>query len=244
MVMTSKAAITGANSLYNMVIRADTLIRRDIVAKKEDIGLPSAGLSLGTQGIGIEAQIPLAYRWQLRAGATLLPFKASGDYMSFPSRSVVTDLDANLAKVHVVAEWEPFPFSPHRILQKFVLSGGLSYFISAKGTAKMKLKDPYYYGDIEISQDEVGELKVSSNWNGLAPYVGIGLNRLKIANRVNMNISTGVFYMSSPSVQITGTNMLSDNSQNQGQLKSNLDKYYRWLPTLQFSFNYTIKTRR
>lgn len=240
-IMTSQAAVNRLNNLRGIIIRGDTVIGKYITPLGENINLLSAGLSLGTQGIGIETQIPLIHRWQLRAGATILPFKISQDYMAFPSRSVVTNFNVSVAKLHVFADWELFPSSSHPILQKFVLSGGGAYFISAKGTAKMKLKDPYYYGDIELNQDEVGELKVASNWNGFAPYAGVGLNRVKIANRIGMDIAAGVFYLSSPLVQITGTNMLSDNSQNQAQLQRNLNKYYRWMPSLQFVFNYTIK---
>lgn len=240
-IMTSRAAGNRPNSLHGIIIQGDTLIGEYITPLDGNINLLSAGLSLGTQGIGIETQIPLVRRWQLRAGATILPIKISQDYMAFPSRSVVTNFNVSVAKLHAFADWQLFPSSSHSILQKFVLSGGGAYFISAKGTAKMKLKDPYYYGDIELSQDEVGELNVASNWNGFAPYIGLGLNRFKIANQIGLDVAAGVFYLSSPSVQITGTNMLSDNIQNQAQLQRNLDKYYRWMPSIQFVFNYTLK---
>jgi hypothetical protein len=223
------------NTLNHVIEYGDSLHRK---RGKNDVAL---GISLGTQGIGIETQVPLNYlRWQLRMGATILPFKLSNDVMAFPSRSVVANLNGGIIKFQVLTDWEPFPFSSAPILQKLVFSGGLSYFLSAKGTARMKLKDPYYYGDIELSQDQVGELKVVSNWKGLTPYLGAGLNRLRLTYRVSMDVSAGVFYLSSPSVQLTGTNMLSENSQNQAQLQSNLNKY-RLLPSIQFCFNYHLR---
>lgn len=242
--LSSNAAINKhcrLKSLQGFTSYRNTIFVNDTLSFTKEYRAISPGLSFGTQGIGIESQISIFMDWKLRAGFTVLPFQSSNDFLSFPSRSVVAKLNANFSKFHVIADWVPFPFLSSPILKRMVLSGGLSYFLSAKGTAVMKLKDPYYYGDIELSQDEVGELRVVSNWKGFAPYVGIGLNQLKIANRVNLNIATGVFYMPSPAAQITGTNLLSENSHNQQQLEYNLNKYYRWMPSLQLTFNYSIK---
>ncbi|TZF81542.1 hypothetical protein FW774_18510 [Pedobacter sp. BS3] len=198
------------------------------------------GLSLGFQGIGIESYAFLGSRWQLHAGASYLPFQGSKNYLAFPSRAVSMNLNANIAQAHLLLDFDLFPNAYAETVQNIALSAGISYFVSAKGTAKMKLKDPYYYGDIQLSPDEVGELTAESNWKGFAPYVGLALNNLRISNRVGLNIGVGTFYLASPSVKLNGTNYLADNYQNQQQLKHNLDKYYRWMPSFQVTFNYSL----
>jgi hypothetical protein len=198
----------------------------------------SAGVSIGTQGVGLEAQLPVLKQWQVRFGSTVLPFKGTVDYLVFPSRTAVVQMDGTSAKVHLIADWEPFQKRTD-ILNKLNFSGGLAYFMHAKGRATVMLKDPYQYGDIEMSPEEVGELIVDSDWKGFAPYAGVGLNRLKTHNNFSLDVALGMFYLSSPDVTITGSKMLQDNSHNAAQLKKNLNSY-RFHPTLQFSINYTF----
>lgn len=201
----------------------------------------SLGVSLGTMGVGVEGKLLLFRHFHLRTGATIFPIGISRTYLGFPSRAVNAKIDGTIAKVDLYTDWAPFTEADANILQKFSLTAGLGYFISAKGTAVMRLKDPFYYGDIELEPEDVGELRAASKWDGFAPYIGIGINNLKVTDRVNLGISSGVFYLTSPSVQITGSNMLSGNSNNQEQFRKNMAKYFRWLPVLQFSFNYNIK---
>jgi hypothetical protein len=200
----------------------------------------SVGLSVGTQGIGLEGQFPLLKQWQVRVGGTILPVSVSRDYVALPSRTAVVSLDANFSKLHLIADWEPLA-ETNSFLNKLAISGGAAYYIYAKGTANLILKDPYQYGDIQMSPEEVGELVVDSDWKGFAPYLGVGLNRMKIANNISLDVTLGASRMPSPVVEITGTKMLADNDQNSAQLQKNLSNY-RLLPTLQFSLNYTFKS--
>ncbi|WP_148561594.1 hypothetical protein [Pontibacter korlensis] len=199
----------------------------------------SAGISIGTQGIGIEGQMPVMRQWQVRLGTTVLPFSITNDYYAFPTRVTVINTDALFAKLHLIVDWEPFT-DRQTILNKVAISGGLSYFFEAKTKSRMKLRDPYYYGDIELGPDDVGELLVKSEWKGFAPYAGVGLNRLRLHDAFKLDVTMGAFYLSSPSANITGTKMLEDNEQNTFQLQKNLKNYYRVMPSLQFSINYTI----
>ncbi|PRY03984.1 hypothetical protein CLV24_13711 [Pontibacter ummariensis] len=200
----------------------------------------AVGLSIGTQGAGLEGQIPLMRQWQFRLGATVLPFSVSKDYYAFPSRATVVDMDANFAKAHFFVDWEPFA-EKGTFLEKFAVSGGLAYFLTAKTKARVRLRDPYYYGDIEFSPEDAGELLVKSDWKGFAPYAGIGLNRLRLRGAMSLDLGLGAFYMPSPSVSITGTKMLEENAQNEAQLKKNLDDHFRLMPALQFSLNYNLR---
>ncbi|MHA6246446.1 hypothetical protein ACXYMU_00810 [Pontibacter sp. CAU 1760] len=197
----------------------------------------SAGLLVGTQGVGLEAQLPLLNQWQLRVGGTFLPVKWTGDYAAKSSNTVV-DLNGDFSKVHLLAEWQPFTDATS-LLSKLSVSGGAAYIIKAQGTANVMLKDPYQYGDIEMSPEEVGEFIVDSEWKGLAPYLGVGLNRIKLFNNVSLDVSLGAFRMPSPDVVVTGTELLSENGQNAAQLKKNFEDN-RYLPSLQFGINYTF----
>lgn len=192
----------------------------------------SLGVLAGTNGFGLEAFVPISDGWDLHVGGTYLPFAISRDNFVFPSRETSARFKADMAKLHIMADWAPLPY-----FEKFVVSAGVSYFFSAKGTATVKLKEPYYYGDIEISPEDVGEVKATADWKGIAPYAGVGLNRIPFIGTATLNLALGVSYLSKPSTSIEGTNMLAGNNQNEEQLQNNL-KNYRWLPSIQLSFNF------
>lgn len=198
----------------------------------------SAGVLVGTQGVGIEAQLPLLNRWQLRVGGTFLPVDMSGDYIAVSSRKTVVNLNGDFSKVHALADFELFTSSTS-LLNKLSITGGVAYIIKAQGTASVMLKDPYQYGDIEMSPEDVGGLIVDSEWKGFAPYIGAGLNRIKLFDNVSLDVALGAFRMPSPDVMVTGTELLSENGQNAAQLKRNFENN-RYLPSFQFGINYTF----
>lgn len=199
----------------------------------------SVGLSLGTQGLGFEAQHPLPYAFNLRLGASILPdFKASGVYTLNSYKTNIKASTSSFWNAHLMMDFQPFN-STKSAFRKLVLTTGAAYFPKAKGTAVVKFGQDYKYGDMTFTGDEVGQITTVSSWAGFAPYMGLGINNLVSKNKYNMNLALGTYYMEAPQVTITGTNMLSGNSSNSASLQKNMEDY-RWLPVLQLNFNYNL----
>ena len=199
----------------------------------------AAGLHVGSQGIGLEFQHPLPYNLNVRAGASIIPnFKTSGVYSLSGYNTQVSGSTASFWNAHLLLDVQPFS-KKENFLHKLIVTAGAGYFPEAKATALVMLNDNYQYGDISFTPEEVGKLTTVSNWSGVAPYLGVGINNLVASNRFHMNLNLGTYYMTAPEVNITGTNMLEGNSQNSAKMTENMENY-RWLPVLQLNFNYNL----
>ena len=199
----------------------------------------SAGLHVGSQGIGLEVQHPLPYHLNVRAGVSTLPnLKATGVYSLSGYNTKVGANTASFWNAHLLLDVQPFN-QKENFLHRLIVTAGAGYFPKAKATAVVMLDENYKYGDITFSPEEVGQLTTVSNWSGVAPYLGVGINNLVASNRFNMNLNLGTYYMTAPEVSISGTNMLEGNSENSAKMTENM-KNYRWLPVLQLNFNYNL----
>jgi hypothetical protein len=195
----------------------------------------SIGLHAGTQGLGIQGQYPLLGRLGVRAGVSLMPYNGRGVY-SIGSRSSNVYMSTSFLNTHALLDFRLFP-AAKSVLNKFIFTGGAGYFYNATGRAKMTMNEGYRYGDIEFTGAELGEVRAKINWKGIAPYAGLGINNIRIDDKTDFSFQLGSYYMSRPDVNVSGTNMLAGNSANEEPLRRNL-KNYRWLPVLQFNFNY------
>lgn len=191
----------------------------------------SLAIGAGTQGLGINAKMQLHPKWFIRLGASDLPIDYSGA-IKISGYNTHMHLATAFTNAHLLAEWQPFAS-----WLRFV--GGVSYFFTADIKGTITLKNAKQFGDYVLQPSDVGEIDTKIGWEGVAPYLGINLLKAQPAKRVNVNIDLGTYYFLSQQVSMSGTKLLSGNDANTAQLKSNLNGY-RWLPVLQFNFNYKI----
>lgn len=193
----------------------------------------SVKLNLGSQGIGGEFTYGIANKTALRLGLNVIPVSVDNvfDFADFNSTSKAS---AKFTNIHLLADYTPFTAAP-----AFRLVAGAAYFARARGSMQVQPKDNYSYGDIVLTPEQVGYLDLDINWKGIAPYAGIGLFKVIPANRFNVNIDLGTYYLKQPDVKITGTGILKGNDKQEGQLRENV-KDYRWLPVVQLNFSYKL----
>jgi len=194
-----------------------------------------ASLNLTSNGIGVELARSITTNRKLvaRLGGNYLAY----DLKDFPynngSKAKPQYLLANanivLGSIGAYIDWHPFG-------NAFKLTGGVAYLMS-KVTSTAQLRDSTPQGDIQISPDEVGqikaEIKPSSN---IAPYIGIGFGRAIPKNRVGVSFEIGTYYMGSPNVDFYCTKMLEPTSSMKTVLTDNLSPN-QWLPRLSLSIN-------
>lgn len=207
------------------------------VLVEDKLGSHAWGVSLNltTNGIGVELSKTLTTNRKLvaRIGGNYLAY----DLKDFPynngSKAKPQYLLANanivLGSIGAYIDWHPFG-------NAFKLTGGVAYLMS-KVTSTAQLRDSTPQGDIQISPDEVGqikaEIKPSSN---IAPYIGIGFGRAIPKNRVGVSFEMGTYYMGSPNVDFYCTKMLEPTSSMKTVLSDNLSPN-QWLPRLSLSIN-------
>jgi len=193
----------------------------------------SISISTGTQGAGLEYRYGFSESFSLRAGGNALPVNTNGNFKlnGFHSQS---NLNAKFANVHLLADFTPF-----QSLSFLRLVAGAGYFTQAKGDISLTPTDAYKYGDIVLSPEQVGTMKLNMNWQGYAPYVGLGLIHAFPQGRFNINLDLGTYYLQQPKAQILATGILEGNTTQSAQFQKNLADY-RWYPQLQLNFNFKL----
>jgi len=195
----------------------------------------TVGVYAGSQGFGAEVRRKVAADWNVRLGGGYLPWNA-GINQKISDVSVHSDYKTSFTNIHALAEYQ-LPFWKKL---DFRIVGGLSYFVSATVKGTMVPQGDYYYGDIQLNDGNMGQIKFEAEWTGLAPYLGVGLFRIVPTKHLNLNLDLGTYYfVSAPRVNIETSGYLSGNESNSDQLASNL-KSYRWLPVVQLTLNYKI----
>ncbi len=188
-------------------------------------------LNVGTQGVGLAFNYEVVKTLAVRVGVNAIPVKAN-DVFKISGFNSTSHVSADFYNAHLLADFTPF-----QQLSWLRVVGGAAYFFKARGNVRIIPSDDYKYGDLTLTEDQIGYVDLNVDWKGVAPYLGIGLLRSFPKKKFNVNIDLGTYYLHKPDAQIVGTGILTGNSSQTDQFKSNI-KDYRWLPILQFNFNY------
>ncbi|HMI03712.1 MAG TPA: hypothetical protein VK541_14610 [Pedobacter sp.] len=190
----------------------------------------SVQLSFGTQGVGAEFNYGITRSLALSAGGNIAAIKASNIF-EVSGLNSTSKVSADFYKIHLMADYTPF-----ENLRWLRLVGGAAYFFKASGDATIYPSDDYKYGDLLLSPDQVGDVTLNIDWNGFAPYLGLGFANIFPRRSFNINFDFGTYYLDRPVATIVGTGILSGNDSQTSQLQQNV-RNYRWLPVLQINFN-------
>jgi hypothetical protein len=190
-------------------------------------------LNVGTQGVGAEFAYGILPELALRGGFNFIPFKAN-DVFKISGFNSTSNLSADFYNAHVLADYIPL-----KTATWLRLVGGFAYFFKAKGDIRIIPSDDYKYGDLVLTDDQIGYVDLKVNWKGLAPYLGLAFAHTFPRNKFNVNFDLGTYYLSKPKADIIGTGLLEGNSSQTSQFQSNI-KDYRWLPIVQINFSYKL----
>ena len=181
----------------------------------------SAGISLGTTGIGFEVAAPITDYLQLRAGYSFLPkispkfdadFNSKENWLQKVDGSGYykhTDIEGtlNMGDLKFLIDIYPFKSSSFRLTtgayfgkEKFVEAKSLDHFINSNywGTSGPELgsgSDTY-----TVVSDENGVIKADIKVNSFKPYVGIGFGRAVPKGRIGCCFDLGVQFWGKPAV--------------------------------------------
>ncbi|MNK06403.1 hypothetical protein D3C87_242990 [compost metagenome] len=199
---------------------------------QSDVEHPMAvQLNVGTQGIGAAFNYGVTKNLAIRTGINAIPIKAN-DVFKISGFNSTSHVSADFYNIHLLADYTPFEQQ-----RWFRLVAGAAYFIKANGNVRIVPSDDYKFGDLTLTEEQVGYVDLNVDWQGIAPYLGIAFFRSFPKNKFNVNLDLGTYYLPKPNAEIIGTGILTGNSSQTDQFRSNI-KDYRWLPILQINFNY------
>lgn len=208
------------------VIKAQGPVHTNIIEGQQAIQL-----NIGTQGIGAAYNYGISSQLALKAGINAIPIKAN-DVFKISGFNSTSHVSADFYNIHLLADYTPF-----KQVGWFRVVGGFAYFFKANGNVRINPSDDFQYGDLTLTPEQIGYVDLNVDWDGIAPYFGMGFFRAFPKRKFNVNVDLGTYYLYKPEANIVGTGLLTGNDSQTEQFQSNI-KSYRWLPIVQINFNY------
>jgi hypothetical protein len=189
-------------------------------------------LHLGTQGIGFDYRQALSSTVGLRIGVSGVPKISIAD----SAAKYQNDIAGKMFNGHVLADFCPFG---NGFLKSVRLVTGIAY-MSLQGTYVRTPHDgSFRFGDIPLTKEETGYVKVTAESRGFATYAGVSAFDFLQGKPFCMNVDLGTYYLPRPRTILTGTGMMAGMNKQNRQLEENI-RDYRWLPLIQLNFIYHL----
>jgi hypothetical protein len=192
--------------------------------------LATVQLHGGTQGFGAAVRYQFIPQLAARLGGSFGSVNINEGF-NFDNLSTDNKLDGEISNVHLFGEYSA--------LNWLRLVAGAGYFFKANANVVMTPNEPVTRDGITLQPEELGTLTTNVKYKKFAPYIGLGLGRGLPQKRFNANVDLGFYYLSAPTVTMTGTDYLDGNAQNGPILTENM-KNYRFLPVLQLNLNFKL----
>lgn len=156
------------------------------------------GLKTGTLGIGGELTTDLLPNVNLRGSVQWLDFDFEAEF-----DDIDYDVDVEFLNPLLMIDW--YPFSGGFRVSGGILFNGTDISLDATSAASIEIGGTTYY------PDEIGTLRGESDFDDIAPYVGIGFhNPLSRNGHWGFTGDVGVAFIGSPNVNLRVTGPYAD----------------------------------
>ncbi len=180
----------------------------------------SAGIELGTTGVGVEVASPVTRFVTVRTGVTFLPtisYSTDIDYETNKNLDRTTNIEAKLHMTDwkLLADVYPFVASSFHVTAGFYV--GKSKLITAQNTTPITVGygpnddlmpgEGMEVGNYLVTPDANGIIRANVKVGGFKPYVGIGFGRPVAKSRklVTCAFDLGVQFWGKPSLNAWAT---------------------------------------
>lgn len=184
----------------------------------------------GTQGFGLAVHYNFLPKVAARLGGSYGSVTIN-DGFTFNNLSTDSKIKGTFSNIHLYGEYSA--------LNWLRIVAGAAYLFKADANVVITPNEPVTQDGITLEADEIGILTTDITYKKFAPYLGLGFGRGLPQKRFNVNFDLGFYYLSAPTVTMTGTEYLSDNEQNGPILTENM-KNYRFLPVAQLNLNFKL----
>lgn len=174
----------------------------------EDFGIfdhLSAGVTVGTTGIGIDLAAPITNVVQLRAGYSFMPkisYKHDFDY-NHKGQTHQTEVEGklNMGDVKLLADIYPIKNSSfHATAGFYIGKDEVVTFENTKAVTDFEPGEGFFIGDYLVGFNDDGYAKGSIKVAKFKPYLGIGFGRAVPKGRVGVSADLGVQFWGTPGV--------------------------------------------
>lgn len=158
--------------------------------------LRAVQLNLSTRGAGLEVAAGFRQPWVLRAGVNYVTFRRGFAIKAEDGTFIQTDPDIESVSTHLLLDHYPFRS------RLFHLTAGLEYAWVQRYTGTFYAHEAVKLGGVEMEAEDFGNAGLSIRWNRLKPYLGIGLKREVMKQKLALGVDVGAWYMGSPRLDL------------------------------------------
>ncbi len=190
-------------------------------------------LNGSTLGGGLEIARNLSPHFNLRLRGNILSIKDFVQEIEVDDANLNVTADTRFLEFDLSLEYLPFQTSSFKVI------GGAAHFSDGKTNALATYDGIFEYGEIILGPEEIGDLELTLDYNGFAPYLGLGFGRAVPKNKFGVSFEAGSFYLPEPKVDITATGMLAPTANQAVSLQEDI-RDYRWFPFLNLRLSVRI----
>jgi len=224
--------------LASLLLSFFNMSSQEVDMKKEFFPEPlvrknAIGLHAGFPGFGLDYGRNLNQTFMIRAQINYLSLSMNNYAYRFSNQDFIINADVKFINLDALMDYHPFKKS------SFKMTAGIGYFIDQVVSSTVGLSGDIKFNDLSYTAQQVGILGITNTWVSLAPYGGVGFGRAVPKRKVGFGVELGTYYVGRPNPTIIATGMLTDNKENEQQLKDDLSEY-RWIPVLKMRFSVKI----
>lgn len=181
-----------------------------------DLGL---GVSVGTDGLGLEVAVPLGHHIQARTGVNFMPkwvsYKTTVNYGNANNGEVKDeklDISAslNMKNWRMLVDLYPSRKSTFRFTTGFYWGDALLAKVETSPTPLLRHGGYILLGGQAFGADQIGTARIELRTNSFKPYVGIGFGRaVPHKHRVALSFDMGVQFIGTPRIYGWNDDMLN-----------------------------------
>lgn len=188
-------------------------------------------ISAGSPGFGIQYARKLSPKFNIIAAYHFFNIDDYERPLTISGEPVTTTTNLESGIIDLGLEYLPFKKS------SFNLHAGIGILSKVNVNTVLLYANEVEYGDVTVSQEEIGEINADINWKGVAPYVGIGFGRAIPKKRLGLSLKMGTYFTNAPEVNLTATNLLSNTANQEENLEEALNTF-KLIPRIQLKLAY------
>lgn len=203
-----------------------------ITAQEEKEKKHALSLGVGT-GVGVDYSYKMNKYFYASARYSILPYTQEGFDYEIDGQDMLVDAEFDFSHIDALISIAPFGKA-----FRFVLGAG--YFTSSDVDVTMSFKDEVSIGEVVFTSDDIGNLFINAEWDGLLPYAGIAFGRAVPRTGFGFGLELGAYYdADGPKMSLDATGLIED-TKNQEALLQESFKENKFLPyaALRFSFSF------
>lgn len=194
----------------------------------------SIGVSAGLPGFGFDYARKLSNKLsaKLRFNTFKVEDYAAGE-VDVSGNTVDAIVSGESSTLDLLVEYLPFKRS------SFKLVGGLGILSKMNLNILMEYDESVEFGDVILTKEDYGNVKIGFDWQGVAPYLGLGFGRAVPKSNFGFSIEAGSYFTSSPKMSLEATKLLAPTGDQVEEIQETF-KSWKFIPLMQFRVVYAF----